>query len=357
MSRQARPFSVKQAGLATLKALGVFALFRFLTRKQLRILCYHGGSIGDETNLNPKLFCSAALLQRRLAWLRQRRFTPLTLDTAVNALGARKGKWLLPVVITVDDGWYSSRDSIFEPIRQAAFEVTLYLASEVAQRQIPVLDVTLEYVLSKARAGSHRLIGVPAIQDGVYDLTKPEVRRQLIEGMLSWLRTHKDERALVHSEIERFAQALGVSALDLNLASRRFSYLNADELRAMQQRGCDIQLHGHAHLYPVNQPDALRLDIEQCRSAIIDMGLPSPRHYCYPSGVADEHAPTVLAALQVKSATTCVPGLISFAAPPPLHLLPRFLDGEDVSQLDFEAEMSGVLQFARWLRSRLSGAT
>ncbi len=173
----------------------MFAIFRFLTRKQLRILCYHGGAIGDEAQLNPKLFCSAALLQKRLAWLARHSFTPLALDAAVDALGTHEAKWTRPVVITLDDGWYSSRANIVEPILKASFEPTLYLATDVMQRQIPVLDVTLEYVLWKAGARMHMLAGIPAVSDGMYDLSSPKVRQQLIDTMLHWLRARASASA------------------------------------------------------------------------------------------------------------------------------------------------------------------
>jgi len=239
---------------------------------------------------------------------------------------------------------------VIEPILEASFKATLYLATEAMQRQIPVLDVTLNYIVWKARSKEVALAGIPAIDDGSYDLSDAADRQALVSQMVRWLKGHIDDRELICAEIERFAQALGVSSHELGLASRRFSYLTGDELRALSRAGCDIQLHGHVHLYPLDQPEALRADIVQCRSIIEGLGMSTPRHYCYPSGEVDSHAQAVLADLAVKSATTCVSGLASFLSPPPLHLLPRFLDGEDVSQLDFEAEMSGVLQFARYFR-------
>jgi len=45
--------------------------------------------------------------------------------------------------------------------------------------------------------------------------------------------------------------------------------------------------------------------------------------------------------LEIDSATTCIPGLIESTQGNRKYYLPRFLDGENVHMLEFEAEMSG----------------
>src|SRR5437868_4737009 len=50
-----------------LKLLGVFALSGFLNRRSLRILCYHGFSIGSEYEFRPKLFMNPADFADRMA--------------------------------------------------------------------------------------------------------------------------------------------------------------------------------------------------------------------------------------------------------------------------------------------------
>ena len=352
MTRQLRP---KLLLLAMAKRLGVFALARRLSRDRLRVLCYHGGCMGDESRFNPKLFMHAAQITARLRWLRAHGFTPLSLDSAVRQLQRGEPFPPLPVVVTVDDGWYSSAEHILLPALQQGFPVTLYLATEVMQRQTPVLDVSLRYILWKAGPVRADVSGVPGVQDGHYDLSLPGVRATLASDMLAWLRQNRRDAAGVQTVLEQLAQALGVQPGQLDLDSRRFSYLTGAELQQLHRDGCDVQLHGHTHLYPLGDPQALADDVRRCVRAITQLGLPLPRHYCYPSGTFDADAPRLLAGLGVASATTCVPGMLRPGENADVHLIPRFLDGEDVHPLEFEAEMSGLLEVARALRGRWAG--
>ena len=72
--------SLKLNVLRLARTLGVFALFRRLTRRRGRILCYHGGALGDEHRYNGKLFGQSDMLRQRLEWLRAKGFVPASLD-------------------------------------------------------------------------------------------------------------------------------------------------------------------------------------------------------------------------------------------------------------------------------------
>jgi peptidoglycan/xylan/chitin deacetylase (PgdA/CDA1 family) len=64
-------------------------------------------------------------------------------------------------------------------------------------------------------------------------------------------------------------------------------------------------------------------------------------HFCYPSG---DYAPEFLPWLRelgVRSATTCETGLASPHSEP--LLLPRVLDGEQVTPVEFESWLCGIL--------------
>jgi hypothetical protein len=106
------------------------------------------------------------------------------------------------------------------------------------------------------------------------------------------------------------------------------------------------------HKYVPGQGARNRANIEQCRDVIEAAGLPRPTHYCYPSGAFDAGAPAVMQAAGVATATTCLPGLVKLRDRDTRFFLPRFLDGGDVSMIEFEAEMSGVLQLLRTLTRR-----
>lgn len=338
---------IKLCILAMVRALGGFYFARRLTRRHLRILCYHGGAIGDERLFNNKLFVTNSHVSARLDWLARKKFTPVSLDDAVN--GLRRGHigkdW--PVVITVDDGWYSSRSHIIEPSLRQGFPITLYVASRVAELGLPVIDVVVNYIIWRASGRCVEISGFSPLPDGVYDLMDTSSHSRIASAVIDWLRGLPQYSNELSEGLRQFAAMLGVDSDMLNLQSRRFSYLMPAELREIASMGCAIELHGHAHWYPENAPDLLRKDIEACRDFLLSCGLPRPAHYCFPSGSFDHHAVAVFDELGVRSGTTCLPGLVDPYRPNSLCFLPRFLDGGGISKLEFEAEMSGFLEFVR----------
>src|SRR6516165_4318910 len=84
-------------------------------------------------------------------------------------------------------------------------------------------------------------------------------------------------------------------------------------------------------------------------------------HFCYPSGAyalpdgrllfaSELNQGEWLAALGVKSATTIEPGLNYLDTP--RFALRRLMDGHPVSDIEFEAEMTGFMEIIRSLRER-----
>jgi hypothetical protein len=72
-------------------------------------------------------------------------------------------------------------------------------------------------------------------------------------------------------------------------------------------------------------------------------------HFCYPSGLWSEKHWPWLQESGVQTAVTCEPGLNNFATP--RYALRRFLDGEDISQIEFEAEIFGFAEVLRSVRA------
>jgi peptidoglycan/xylan/chitin deacetylase (PgdA/CDA1 family) len=340
--------ALKQAVLHAARSAGLFALMRAVTRRHPRILCYHAGNLGDERHYNPKLFCTTEQLRQRLEWLREMRFVPVTLDQAV-APGAAHPQGI-PVVLTLDDGWYSSYRELLPLMAQYGHKPVLYLHTKGYEDGAPIIQVTLRYIFWKAAGRKADLSGFTDAMDGAWDLTRREQRRRLYKAAEAWL-TDQDSAAVAPG-LERFAAAFGVSAQELDLGSRRFHYMTREELREAAANGCSIELHGHVHDYFPNRPEANRANIELCREKIVAAGLPRPAHYCYPSGSFDGQAPFVMRAADVATATTCLPGLVRQGGADAAYLLPRFLDGGDVSMIEFEAEMSGLTDLLRRLMPR-----
>lgn len=340
---------IKSAILYTARALGVFWLCRGITRSQHRILCYHGGAIGDEGSYNPKLFFSRKTFQQRVRWMQAKGFRFATLDELAHG---DKPLQPLTTVITFDDGWHSTASELIPVLGASRIPSTLYLCTSHFADNAPVLAVTIRYILWRSKLAQVVLSGYGAGIDGVHVLNGKTAREQLAQKVIGSLEPLRNDERRLSETIEQFAAAMGVSSADLQLASRRFQYMSADDLRALPAQQCAVELHGHVHRYPKNDPVAFEHDLRQCLEVIDQAGLPRPRHYCYPSGNADSGAAGVLSKLGVASGTLCTPGLVSRVDDSNRYYLPRFLDGGNVSMLEFEAEMSGFTNIVRRLARR-----
>jgi peptidoglycan/xylan/chitin deacetylase (PgdA/CDA1 family) len=328
------------------RILGLFALSRFLTRSRIRILAYHGGSMSDEHHFNPHLFISPATLERRVRWLDRKGFHVVPLSDAV---ATEKAFSLppLPTVITFDDGWYTTASLLIPLLARRQLPSTLYLSTKYMEDAAPVRPVVTQYILANAKIDVFEVVGFGGEIDGRYSTRDVSRLNELRRAVDTWLDRHARTREEVCAALGRLAECVGWSASALNLESRRFDYLTRSELQQLPVLKCNVEMHGHVHRYPKGDPDAFREDIALCHQAFRRAGLPAPEHYCYPSGRFDMHAEAVLHDSGLRTAVTCKPGLIRRITPSNRYVLPRFLDGDHISQLEFEAEMSGFAVFFR----------
>ncbi|HET9155578.1 MAG TPA: polysaccharide deacetylase family protein, partial [Myxococcaceae bacterium] len=153
---------------------------------------------------------------------------------------------------------------------------------------------------------------------------------------------------------DRIATALGVDLTPVR-EGRWLSLATVDELRAAAREGLDVQLHTHRHRFPASRELALA-ELADNRAVLEPLVGHPLRHFCYPTGYfRPAHLPWLEEA-GIESATTCDPGL-NRRHDSPLTLR-RFLDDSQISQLEFEAELSGfteLLRNARALVQRLRG--
>jgi hypothetical protein len=142
---------------------------------------------------------------------------------------------------------------------------------------------------------------------------------------------------------ERIAAALGVDLGPVRVG-RWLSLAGVDELRTAAREGLDVQLHTHRHRFPVSRELALR-ELRDNRAVLEPLAGRPLSHFCYPSGYfRPAHLPWLEEA-GVESATTCDPGLNRHGDSP--FTLRRFLDDSRISQLEFEAELSGFAELLR----------
>ena len=330
--------------LYCVRALGGFSLAQYLTRRRLRILCYHGFSIGDEYVIMPLMFMRAETFERRMRILKKRRVPVVPLDEAVRKFRQHEIGHA-ETVLTLDDGW-SSNLTIGVPILQRyGYPACIYLSTEHLAADPEVFNVILSYMIQQSKKDTLTLAGLHPKLDGTYDL------RGDTEAVTVALISAAEEAfplAERQQQLRYFADALGMD-LDEVLKGGRFRLLERASVVELFRRGIDIQLHTHTHRLPDHDFEAMAREITENRTAIKELVGSEPHHFCYPSGIyTDQHAQW-LQRLGIDSATTCDPGLNDSKTS--VMRLKRYLDSEEASDIAFEAEICGVRELARVIRS------
>lgn len=329
------------------KWLGFFGLARVLTRGRLRILCYHGLATTDEGDFRPKLFIDADLFEKRLQFLLRHKYPVLHLEQALQLMqsGAMPG---CATVITVDDGFNSFFRSAWPLLQRYSCPATLYVYSEACLNQEPIFRLAVQYMFWKTRKADLDLTGLGLQHTGTVSLRDGNVNN------LVWDLIRLGESEPNDGGRERMARVLGERlGVDYEQIRRQRSLtiMSPEQLREVSVGGIvDVQLHTHHHRFPV-EPDAAECEIAMNKQAIEPILGKRLVHFCYPSGVwCKEHWP-VLQKLGIQSAVTCDAGLNNRKTP--LLALNRFLDANDMSEIEFAAEMSGFSELLRKLKSVL----
>ncbi len=334
------------------KSVGLFSVARRLTRSELRILGYHGSALGDDAEFRPQMFIDAELFRRRMEYLIHHGYPVLSLGDAVERLRIDS----LPpgaTVITIDDGFFSTWKLAVPVLVELGLPATIYLTTYSSVRETPIFRLVVQYMFWKTGVIELRLSDIGLSDEGSVriedDAAREAVAWLIIRYGESAPRSEEDRVALCR----RLGSVLRVDYEEI-VRKRPFTLMTLSEVRGAVELGMDLQLHTHRHRLPA-EPDLIRREIEENRSILEPIVGERLYHFCYPSGVHHPAHLEPLAELQVKSATTCEAGLNTGDTDP--LLLARFLDGNTISWLEFEAEMSGFTEILRrcrtWLRSRL----
>lgn len=321
---------------------GLYRAARHLTRERLRILAYHGFALHDEADFRSKLFIRPATFRRRLETIRRSGFNVVSLGEAVAQL--RRGR-IQPdsVVITIDDG-YATTLSVAAPIlREYKAPATVYLTTYYMRKQTPVFDLMIAYIVWRSKLSAAVIRDLQDRGEWRLDLSSAAARDKTVLELVQAGR-------LLGSEAERttFCKQVAVAVgcdYDAVASAGSFRLLAFDEARRLDGYGVSIGLHTHRHRFPIDDLAVCTTEVEENRALVkAEMGI-EPEHFCYPSGVYSPAQWPLLRSLGISSATTCDTGLAA-AGDSPLSLK-RFLDGEMVSDIEFEAELFGFADVLR----------
>lgn len=329
---------LKQTALRSLKSTGVSALVRDSRwrRQRLLILAYHGISMVDEHEWNGSQYMSPEVLRNRMLQLKRSRCAVLPLGEAIERLYRND----LPdraVALTFDDGFADFYHRAFPVINDFGFPVTLYLTTYYSYYNRPVFDLICAYLLWRGRGRTLQTKEFTGDEAAVNLATTGAQ-----ENVLKKIRDFAAQQNLSAPEKDARAAALAAHlGVDYDELRQRRVIHNVTPLEAkeLSAQGVDVQLHTHRHRTPLNRDLFLR-EIEDNRQRIIEITRHNPTHFCYPSGVYDPRFLPWLNEAGIKSATTCEVGFASPASIP--LLLPRFLDNNTMSSIEFEAWLTGI---------------
>ncbi len=335
--------SAKLTLLFACKLVGLFYLARRLTRNRLKILCYHGFELQDESAFRPKLFIKPARFERRLRTIKRLGFNVLSLDEAIERLYSG----MLPedaLVITVDDGFHSFSHIAVPCLKRYGFPATVYVTTYYVQNKNPIFGLVVQYMFWKTRRREVTLRGVCwSSHDRNVNLVEPA---DAADAM--WTCINYGEQRCSEVQRRQICEQLGalleVPYADI-LQARILQLMSPEELGALSSADVSVELHTHRHTFSGDDPIAAEREIADNRAALQQWLPGERRHFCYPSGLWEERQWDWLDHMRVKSSTTCIPGLNSRETPH--HALKRFLDGDNIHHLEFEAALSGFSDLMR----------
>jgi peptidoglycan/xylan/chitin deacetylase (PgdA/CDA1 family) len=330
--------SFKLAALNSLRGSGIFNLVANSRWRQQRllILCYHGTSLEDEHLWRPSLYIDRYKLEQRLEFLRKGHCCVLPLGEALQRLRAGN----LParsLALTFDDGTYDFYRQAYPLLRDYGLPVTVYQTTYYTSVERPVFNLICSYMLWTRRSEvivDGRTVGLHRPMELRTAAGRTEVMRALIRFSES-----EDRSGLQKDEIA--AQLARILKIDYDRlkAKRILQLMNSRELQEVARNGVDVQLHTHRHRTPEDET-LFRREVQDNRSCIRELTAMQPVHFCYPSGV---YRPAFLPWVrneQVLSATTCDAGLATRNSES--LLLPRFVDNQTRTQIEFESWVTGV---------------
>ncbi len=341
-------FSLKRIVLLVAKYSGLFALARLLTSRKTRVLAYHGIWLG-EGHFGNYLFMSAEKFAERMALLEKWGYPVVRFSGKPDA--TRRHEHRCPTAITIDDGWYSTWLGMLPVLEKHGYPATVYLTTYYCLNQAPVISVALGYCFSQIDAGKIETLHLPAYDFGPVRVDSDSARKSAVTSLRDIFTSLENETARQHF-LKAACEATGVNHGEL-MDGRWFHLMSPEEVKDAVSRGITFEAHTHRHRITYEGKDSLAEEIAINSDCISKLTGRVPEHFCYPSGRYTKDLWPIIENCRIASATTTDIGLVDESTP--RYALPRILDGQNVSELEFEAEMSGFLELSRSARRARKG--
>lgn len=331
--------------LLVAKSLGLFAISSWVTRNRLRILAYHGVWFLDNHYGN-HLFMSPEKFESRMKWLKQSKYQTISLDMAMRESSAGQN-FPYRTVITIDDGWYGTFRYMFPVLKQENIPATLYVYTGAVDTQEALGNILIPALVHLSELKVFNIIDPITSKPSRMDISNEQKRHQAAAELIEiWKKMEWDQ---AKDFCRQVTENLGFNYERL-IESRQFSFMSYSEIATASRNGLDIQLHTDSHHLDINAPENIVSEININRKKLAEYVDTPLNHFCYPSGVNSKAMHNFLEECGVISATITETGLVKPDSNP--YEMNRILDGEQVSQLEFEGEISGFLELIRELRKK-----
>lgn len=332
--------ALKINALRCLKAAGVFRAVGATPwrRRRLAILMYHGVSIDDEHEWDPRLFVSPDRFRRSLEVIHDSGCRVMPLREAAERMYARD----LPprsVALTADDGNFDFGERAVPILEEFGYPTSLFVTTYYSGRPYPVFNPTLRYLLWKGRGRKASPAGLADGNDPI-STDGTEHRRASCRRIRKFAARNDLSGEQKNGLLATLAERLGID-YGAFVASRKLSLLSPEELAALPRQLIDVQLHTHRHRTPRRAPRMIA-EIEENRTSLraaLGNGRPFD-HLCYPSGEYWLDHLDSMPEVGVELGVTCELGLAS----PDSHtlLLPRIGITNGFSPVVLEGWLSGT---------------
>lgn len=282
---------------------------------------------------------------RRLEFIETHGFRVISLDAGLRQLADDRVE-RDTLVITIDDGWHGVVDHAAPVLASKGFPSTLYLTTYYSIHQAPVFRIAVQYLFWKSSEERCDLSGLGCELGPQTAVKGPDA-----EAALTALLEHGEARCDEQGRARLLSELSARLRVELDRrVERALGLVTPEEAASLMKLDMDIQLHTHRHQLPRDET-VMRYELERNREVLTGVTPEERTHLCYPSGEWHPDQLATLRALDIRSATTCDPGSNPGGADP--LTLRRFLDGENITDLEFEAELCGFLDLGREVKSRL----
>ena len=337
---------MKQLIYVLAKYLGLFYLSRCYTRQDLRILAYHGIWLGDG-HFGNFLYMSPEKFSSRMQNIKDWKNPVLSLEDALS----RREKGTLPdgaVVITIDDGWFGTYLHMAPELIRQDFPATVYVTSYYVEKQVPVFDVAMRYMVSTSGELVVDLRNLREFEGRTLVSLENALQREEAVSRFNAYSSGLCNDTERQQFLEYLGNKLGVSYAGI-VDSKLFHLMTLSQVEELRLKGIGIELHTHRHRISFGGESCLEQELAENRDSLGSGQSPQASHFCYPSGRYDQEDWPVLEKAGINSATTTGIGLVRSGTH--RYELPRILDGEEISDIEFEAEISGFCDILRRIKS------